>query len=325
MELNYIRLISIFVLLTSTGILYERYIKKYFPDKELDKYDLIKKHLLNDNSNKPILWVHTDYKINSIKWENFYSRNTKDLNQEYIKLCVESIIKYCGSSFNICLIDDEAFDRLLPDWNIDLEKVSNPIKNNLRLLGQLNLLHKYGGIMIPNSTIIFKDLKELYDNSLELKDMFVGEMVNRNISNNILRFMPNTNILGCLKGSNNMKELINYLEILISKDNSSETKILGNIEKKLFDMSNKKKIQIISGKLIGTKTDDDKEILIDDLLNNSYINLHKNIYCICIEKDKLNKRVKYNWFIKLNKDEILKSNIMLGKYLLISKGFIIPN
>ena len=82
------------------------------PDEELEKYDLIKKYLLNSNENlggKPILWVHTTHNINARHWLNFGSRNTLQLNQPYILSCIETIVRHCSDSFHICLIDDSSF------------------------------------------------------------------------------------------------------------------------------------------------------------------------------------------------------------------------
>ena len=314
-------MITFFIVATAAGILYERYLKKYFPDKELDKYELIKKHLLEEGNTKPILWVHSEYEINSRNWGSFYSRNNKDLNQEYINLCIETIIKYNGDSFNVFLIDDNAFEKLLPEWNIDLNKVSGILKKNLRLLGITQLLYKYGGMTIPNSTVIFKDMKQLYNKSIEEKDMFIGEMINKNLTNQYISFMGNTKVMGCKKNSKNMKKLISYLEELYSTDNTNEQNIVGDVDRKLFSMVQKEDIKLICGTLLGTKTKDGKRILIDDLINNSYLNLSKKIYCIVVDKDMLMKRAKYNWFIKLNKEGILASNTLLGKYILISKGY----
>ena len=61
-----------------------------------DEYELIRKYLLNDSPlygyNRPKLWIHTKYEINSRKWKNFYSRNTTDLNQPYLHLTIKTII-----------------------------------------------------------------------------------------------------------------------------------------------------------------------------------------------------------------------------------------
>ena len=76
--------IGIFAVIAVVSILYERYNKKFGEDDELREYHLVRKHLLNDNTvlkGKPIIWVHTDYKVNSRKWLDFKSRNTKDLNK----------------------------------------------------------------------------------------------------------------------------------------------------------------------------------------------------------------------------------------------------
>ena len=103
--MNIVKMFSVFVILSTVGILYERYNRKYFPDEELDKYDLVKKYLLNEDDRikkKPFLWIHTKHEINSRERLSFYSRNSKNLNQPYLNLCIESIIKYCGKSFNVC-------------------------------------------------------------------------------------------------------------------------------------------------------------------------------------------------------------------------------
>ena len=77
-------------------------------DEELDKYNLVRKYLLNESDSldgKPFLWIHTKHKINARNWQSFYSRNSKRLNQPYKDLCVESIVNHCSDSFKICLID----------------------------------------------------------------------------------------------------------------------------------------------------------------------------------------------------------------------------
>ena len=105
---------------------------------------MIQEYLLNGqsvNSQKPILWIHNAYKINARNWESFKSRNTKDLNQPYLYLCIKSIIKHCANSFNVVLIDDNSFRKLLPDWKIKLNQLAEPMKSNCRVLGMVKLLY----------------------------------------------------------------------------------------------------------------------------------------------------------------------------------------
>ena len=147
-----------------------------------DEYELIRKYLLNDSPlhghNRPKLWIHTKYEINARKWKDFYSRNTTDLNQPYIHLTIKTIIDHCGDDFNICLIDDQTFSKLLPSWDIDISTLAEPIKSHFRELGLAQLIYYYGGMVVPNSFICKKNLKPLYDNGISGNKAFVCENTN---------------------------------------------------------------------------------------------------------------------------------------------------
>ena len=91
-------------------------------------YEMIKKYLLNESPlygfNRPKIWIHSKYEVNSRQWKDFHSRNTTNLNQNYIHLTIKTIINHCGEDFNICLIDDESFSKLLTLFIISLKLVS---------------------------------------------------------------------------------------------------------------------------------------------------------------------------------------------------------
>ena len=46
--------ILVFIAVTAVGMLYDRYSKKFYPDEELDKYNLVRKYLLNEGDS--IVW-----------------------------------------------------------------------------------------------------------------------------------------------------------------------------------------------------------------------------------------------------------------------------
>ena len=106
-NINYICYLIIFV---AFGFIYRRYMDKYDMLNSEKEEILIQKYLLTDNkfkNNKPFLWIHVPYEINSRSWESFKSRQNTNLNLPYMYLTIKSIIKHCGDSFNICLIDDK--------------------------------------------------------------------------------------------------------------------------------------------------------------------------------------------------------------------------
>jgi len=322
--MNIIRSGVIFIILTTLGILFDRYKKKYWVDEELDKYSLVRKYLLNESDGfvkKPILWIHNTYNINARSWESYYSRNTNNINQPYIYLCIESIIKYCGKSFNVCIIDDDSFGKLLKNWTINMNELADPIKENVRNLALANLLHEYGGMVIPNTTVVLKDIIDLYNSKTKSNDMFVGEFVNRNITSAYSRFFPSHKFMGCKKESKTMKEYIDYLEITISRDNTNASQIEGTLDKFLYSLVKQNKCDLICGKSIGVKNKDDEVILMDDWLQESHINVCLcSLYCICLPGLEMLKRVKYGWFLRSNKQQLLESNANISKYLIIALG-----
>lgn len=308
-----------FVIITSIGVLYDKYLKKYDIDGKENHEKLIKHYLLNEGkNNKPILWVHSKNEINARKWLSFNSRNTKEVNQGYIEMCINSIMKHCAQSFKVCLINDESFSKLLPTWGIDLNKLADPIKSHVRQLAVLKLIHAYGGMYLPNSTIVLKDLKPIMDTFLEDKDSFVVEGLSKNKSADLLKFIPSFTTIGAKKNSESIKELMEYMQIQISQDNTNEMDIVGNLDVKLLDMYKTNKINVMDGKLFGIKDKHDKEIVLDHLMSSLPVQLSKECFCIVIPKDELLNRTKHNWFVRLNKNQIIKSDNNISNHLIYS-------
>lgn len=318
-----IRYVAIFLILTTLGMLYDRYKKKYDPDDELSKYHLVQKYLLNEDTiltGKPILWVHTDHGVNARKWEDFGSRNTEKLNQKYIELCIETIIKHCSQSFNVCLINDETFAKLIPSWNLDLDKLSNPVKSHMRSLGILKLLYYYGGMVIPNSMIAMKDLKPLYDNTINSKGCFVGEFVSRNLTSTHTRFFPSHRFMGTKKKCHKLDYLIKEYEKLLKDDSTTEMDINGSLDKLIYRMCKQGKIHIVSGRMLGTKNKCDEVVVVDDLLQSSYVSFDPEIVGVYLPKDEIISRTKYKWFAYLSRSELFNCDTIAAKQLIISHG-----
>ena len=320
--MNIVNYLLVFIAVTTIGMLYDRYSKKFYPDEELDKYNLVRKYLLNESESmtgKPFIWLHSKHVINSRNWSSFNERNSKNLNQPYKDLCVESVIKNCGNSFKICLVDDSSFERLLPEWSICMDGLSEPIKDRVRTLALSKLLYTYGGILIPNSTIMMKDMKSLYDTKLLENDLFVGELLNKGDSNEITRFFPSFKLMGCHKNSVVMKDLIEYLEILISKDNTDMPNFQSTINRYLFKLINDNKCSLIDGKKLGAKDNKNNVVLVDNWLENTNLDIClDSLVCAVLPDEEILSRTKYQWFARLDKRQVLEANTQASKYILIS-------
>lgn len=320
-------LFNLFILglvLVVLGFLYRRFEAKQMREENSDNYAAIKEYLLDDvtlgKSKKPILWIHVPYEYNSRKWLSFGSRSSFDLNQPYLYLTVRSIIKKCEESFTVCIFDDNSFAKLLPNWSIDMTRLADPILSNMRLLGKMKLLHTYGGLMCPLSFLCMRDLSEMYTKGTRGNKMFVCETVDRNSTSVRMNFFPNVCFCGAPKECHMVAELCNYIQLISSRDQSADVKFLGEYDRWIMDRIERGQINMIEGVEIGTRTVDDKQIIIDDLMSNNYLDLYKGTYGILIPANELLNRIQFGWFVRMSPRQVLESDTIIGNYLLLSVG-----
>jgi len=315
--------------ITITVILAASYLASKFNQsfQNNDEYDMIKKYLLNDSPlygfNRPKIWIHSKYEINARKWKDFQSRNTTDLNQPYLHLTIKTIINHCGEDFNICLIDDESFSKLIPSWDIDLNKVAEPMKSQFRQMGMAQLVYYYGGMVLPNSFLCIKNLKSFYENGIANSRPFVCEQVNHttNLKNQKFKllFVPDLYVMGAVKNDPTILELIEYLKARNKTTLfNSEPEFVGDTSQWCLDAIKTQKLNLVGGELIGVKTQARKTILLENLMEEEYLDLSQKAVGIYIPADEILKRPKFQWFSVVSSEEVLKTNAIVSKYLMAS-------
>jgi hypothetical protein len=274
-----------------------------------EHYVLVSDYFIGEKMNrrKPILWIHTSTEVNARNWESFYSRNNTKLNQPYLQITMKSIYDKCKDSFNICLIDDDVFRRLL-SWNIDLEDLADPMKSHYRQLGLSMILQQYGGFLVPQSFLCTENLIQMYRQGLS-HNMFVVENVNHGITYDQSPFYPSMNMMGCKKKSQKMTEFVQYQETLY-KDRTNQPDFIGNTSLWL-----QRNVYTLDGAYIGVKKMDGKPVMIEDLLGMDEIQLPKH-YGIYLPQDEILSRTKYSWFARMSPKQILKSQLCISHYML---------
>ena len=101
-----------------------------------------KKHL----PDQPYIWTYND----------------KSIQNGYMQLCHETLVKKCANNFNIVVLNKKTLNNYLPDLRKDLnEKVTN-IDMKIDYY-KYNLLYKYGGIWIDFNTIVMKNPISIID------------------------------------------------------------------------------------------------------------------------------------------------------------------
>jgi hypothetical protein len=322
------KLVLIIILFIGVSALYKKF--NSHEDKRNNKYynSLIETYLLNKESfgfsYKPILWIYLQNDsqicpaVNNRFWINFGSRNSSNFNQPYQIYTIQSIIKNCSDDFNICLIDDTAFNILLPQWTTNLNNVAQPMKNHMQILALTALINAYGGMCIPSSFVCFKSLYPIYNQAVNENKIAVGQLPNQ-VCNENLQQPTIANPIFMASASNNetLQCFHNYLLSLNAHDLTRTQDFLGLSSLWLETKIQSNEIISICGCKLGVQRKDKTLIYAEDLLKSSYIELDKQAYGIYIPWDQLINRTSLDWFVKLTPEEVLNSNTQIAKHLLI--------
>lgn len=300
-------------------------------NKEEDDYKAVQIYLLNDSPlygfNKPKIWIHSKYEMNSRKWKSFHSRNTTDLNQPFIHLTIQSIINHCDRDFHICLIDDQSFSKLIPSWDTDLSVLPEPIKSRKRQEALLSLVYYYGGIIVPDTFLCINSLLPLWKQTQKRETPFMGERLNRTAhlvkqQGGTRTFLPDPYFLCSVKNAPIIQEGIEFLrEQDEDKNNrmSLEDEFLGSFRWWAEEAVEEGKLLCLEGSKIGVKSAKSGEpILLEDILGENYLDLAKDAFGIYIPEDEILKRTKYQWFSVMSQQEILDSRLVIAKYFVSS-------
>lgn len=321
LDISLINIVYLIIIILGIFILHQKYYHKQNQNSSNNNYDLQKYILDDDNLNKedkPILWIHVPHEYNSRNWLTFGSRSSYELNQPYLHLTTSSIIKHCHDSFRIIIIDDNSFVKLIPDWSINLNTIADPIKDNIRKLALSKLLYIYGGIHVPISFLCVRDLLELYNYGTIHNLVFIGENIDHNITSTDFLMYPNMGLMGTKKHNPIMLEFIDFMQRSISSDFTSQLDFNGDFNRWCNTKIQQKKIQLIAGTDLGTKTIDDVPVSIEMLLGDDYIKFYDHMYGIWIPNKMLLKRTHYNWFCRMNEEQILTSRFILAKYFILA-------
>lgn len=329
MEVNFRNYFILFVIVL-TSVYFGSQLKKTNETLERkEDEELIQKYLLNETKavevkkvERPKLWIHTKYDLNARKWDSFGSRTSKNLNQPYLHLTIKSIIQHCGNDFHICLIDDDSFQHLIPDWVVPLNTLNGNFIKRAREYGIARLLHLYGGMVIPNSFVCLRNLMPLYKETLALGSgaPFVCENINHfaNINHNEKRllFAPDSFIMGCNKGDTVIGKWIDFLMANSGHHFQSQTDFLGDSSQWFMKAIEQRQMTLMDGMKVGVKTSKKQAIIIDHLIESGPLDLDDDCYGIYIPADELLSRPKLEWYAVLSIEELLKSKPIITKYLI---------
>ena len=300
------RTVLVVMISIASVLVYRHYQHTESEYDDRDHYHFAKEYFIGDDDDtihmrKPYLWVHAQGELNARNWESFGSRSSKDLNQPYLYLTIKSIREKCKESFNVFLIDDESFEKLVPKWKVNMALLPSPNKEHYRQFGLTCLLYHYGGMTVPASTLVLDDLQSLYKSSIKEKDAFTVQTAVD---------YPDPKFMGSVKHGDAIHRLIAIQGVLLKNDVTAEA----DFDKTVSNWC-KQNTNLVCGGLVGVKKVCGNQVDLSELLGNNPVKLHPDLCAIYVPADEIVKRPKYAWFARLSVKQLLESDLELVKYL----------
>jgi hypothetical protein len=95
---------------------------------------------------------------------------------------------------------------------------------------------------------------------------------------------------------------------------SDDRELLGEDSYWCLDAAEAGKMNLVGGEVVGTKTKDKKPVILDNLMEEDYLNMSPLCVGIAIPDEDVLLRTKYQWFAVMDSRSILDSNFILSKY-----------
>jgi hypothetical protein len=165
------------------------------------------------------------------------------------------------------------------------------------------ILHKYGGMFVPQSFLCQTDLIDLYQPKL-----FVGEEVNRTTLPGL--YVPGMKLMGCKRNCECMNKFIDYQEKLY-KNKTLQSDFTGDIHTYLKKCG----CTVIDGSKLGIKKTNGEPVLLNELLGTDPITLPRKLLGVYVPRDEILSRPKFEWFSRMSPLQILESPMVFSTYV----------
>ena len=256
------------------------------------------------NSKRRKIWVYIPLERNARHWESFGSRTTTHMNFSLMNLCIKSVIDWCSQSYDIILFTHHDIEDILRARDedstplVDLSTLSGDVLETQRHVAILEILHEYGGILLPPTLYMRSNIK--HQDPLDC--WFVCDVTNTTHSAASTR-IPSMVITGAPPKDPQLRCYIDSLKHF-GKEEYSENYFIRN------------EIYILDGGVFGTKDKNNKNITLDDLMSNDKLHLHELNVGLYLPYDELMKRTLYKWYIRMSERQVLGCNCAFSYYMI---------
>lgn len=269
--------------------------------------------IFSDNKTKPYMWVY---------WE-LVNGATKP--PDYIQLCLYIIKKNGSRYFNVVLLDEQNIFTYLPDLRKDINTLPIALKTDYI---RVKLLYEYGGLWIDADTILMNNLKDIYQKLNSGVDFISFGCTGGVCKNNEGYGRPSNGVMGSIKHGLLISRCLDALNVKLDSyyslpiDKRKEFNyfelgklVIWNEYDKIISENPKYKLYHVPSYMDGTRDVNGHWIAMNLIFKHKYEYSHpdKLLVVMLANSAYCGKDEKYNWFCKLNKDDILYSDYFISE------------
>jgi len=262
----------------------------------------------------PLIWIYIQDEVSARYWESFYSRKTNQQPSSIIGLTIKSIVNHNKFNANIQIITNENLKIFIRDklFYKNYKKACSDVQKEYI---KYYILYTYGGIWLPADTLVFKNFGPIFDKNKQY-DLITFDCPDNNINCDSMKDI-NPNIICSKKGSEIIKKVLNYIVSLMRTHNNF---IFNN---NISDILLKENSRYHYGtETCASRDINGSPITVENLISHNYTILPQSdsVFLISLRYKELQKYNKYKWLLRLNNDQIMKSNMWLSKLIRYSFG-----
>jgi hypothetical protein len=310
--MHYIYAIAVVVAAKYVGSLYIQVADKYDPLADVRLlFGTPERDSPEVRRRQPKMWIHVAHDRNARIWQSFGSPSSRELNQAYITLCIASIVGHCGADFDIMMVDDTTFAKLIPDWpHGDMSSEIQPRANRLREIAMATLVYLNGGIIMPNTFVCAQPMLPVYEDYLASTEMFISKDPERPRRGR----EEDAYILGAKKSAPALLEFIEYMRKSVHDDVArSEFEQRRRVTGWIASQIGVGRVAVLRG--IGQHDAKGRDISVDRLFDDAPIALPQENYGLLLPGREILARRKFGWFAYLSEDDLLTRKFFVTRYL----------
>lgn len=229
-----------------------------------------------------------------------------------IRLCVESLLKYCYQQYDIILYTNEDIANMIDDEDDELCNIEN-----IDLLGgqdlrqweeycKFKIIYKYGGVVM-NPYFLFSECPKYEEFCPEKLRICRVNNEGINVSNKLI--IPSfCYMIAAPQGDETTSIYLDYLRKKCQHNYTSDIRHFDKTFEKLHHLDS------FSEEKIGVVDSNHDLIYLENILSSENISFASNNYCLFINIDLLQKRRLNGWILNMSKEQILETHTLLSNY-----------